>query len=185
VNEWYLFHGCHEKAAHSISTHDFKISAAMRPGGESLPAQAAPGPPAAPEGGWAGCRGGVAEPGRRRLPPEGFRGCAFARAGARSGAGAGLGTLRHESCTKADEYSKPNSQDEFCLLLCRALGGNVRYTAAVTPDPDALVKDCIEGPYECILGDREKCRNTFREFVFYDTENLFAEYIINYKRVWT
>jgi len=28
VNEWYLFHGCHEKAAQSISTHDFKISLA-------------------------------------------------------------------------------------------------------------------------------------------------------------
>jgi len=131
VNEWYLFHGCQEKAARGIATHDFKIGLA----------------------------------------------------GNNTGTLYGRGSYFAESCTKADEYSKPNSENEFCLLLCRALGGNVRYTAAVTPDPDALVKDCIEGPYECILGDREKCRNTFREFVFYDTENLYAEYIINYRRV--
>ena len=37
-----------------------------------------------------------------------------------------------------------------------------------------MVRACIEGPYDCILGDREKARGTFREFVFYDSENVLG-----------
>jgi len=58
----------------------------------------------------------------------------------------------------------------------------VLYTDEVTPDADALVKACVEGTYDCVLGDREKCRGTFREFIFFDTEDIYAEYIIYYRR---
>merc|ERR1712151_1378995 len=85
------------------------------------------------------------------------------------------------SVTKADEYSKADENGEFCLLMCRALGGHVKYVEALEPDAESLVRACTEGPYDCILGDRKK-RGTYREFVFYDTENLYVEYIIRYKR---
>lgn len=103
-------------------------------------------------------------------------------AGANTGTLYGRGTYFAERVTKADEYAKPDEQGEYAMLLCRALGGRVRYTDEVEPNPDELLKSCIEGPFDCILGDREKCRRTYREFVFYDTENLYAEYVIHYKR---
>mmetsp|Transcript_30771 Transcript_30771/g.56845 ORF Transcript_30771/g.56845 Transcript_30771/m.56845 type:complete len:553 (+) Transcript_30771:158-1816(+) len=103
-------------------------------------------------------------------------------AGGNTGTLYGRGSYLAESITKADEYAKPNEDGEYAVLLCRALGGRVKYTDEIQPNPEELVRCCIEGPYDCILGDREKCRGTYREFVFYDTENLYAEYIIHYKR---
>mmetsp|Transcript_27342 Transcript_27342/g.63756 ORF Transcript_27342/g.63756 Transcript_27342/m.63756 type:complete len:853 (-) Transcript_27342:50-2608(-) len=94
----------------------------------------------------------------------------------------GRGTYFAESITKADEYARPNDNGEYTVLFVRALGGRVKYTDEVTPDSEALVTACISGEHDCVLGDREKCRGTFREFVFFDTENLYAEYIIYYKR---
>jgi len=105
-------------------------------------------------------------------------------AGSATGTLYGRGSYFSESITKADEYAQANSDGERALILCRALGGHVRYTAEMFPDPEDLTQSCIQGPYDCILGDREKCRNTYREFVFYDTENIYAEYIIFYKRLY-
>jgi len=106
------------------------------------------------------------------------------RAGSCTGTLYGRGIYFAESITKADEYSKPNENGEYAVILARVVGGNVHYIDAIEPDPEECLQSCIEGPYDCILGDREKCRNTFREFVFYDTENFFAEYIIHYRRIY-
>lgn len=105
-------------------------------------------------------------------------------AGSNTGTLYGKGLYLAESITKADEYAKPNARGNYTVLLCRVLGGQVRYTADAEPDPEALVYDCIQGDYDCVLGDREKCRGTFREFVCYDSEDVYPEYIIEYKRLY-
>merc|ERR1712224_216224 len=87
-------------------------------------------------------------------------------AGSSTGTLYGRGTYLAESITKADEYAKPNDKGEYAVLLVRALGGNVRYIDAPEPDAEELVVSCVEGPYDCVLGDREKCKGTFREFIF-------------------
>lgn len=104
-------------------------------------------------------------------------------AGQATGTLYGRGTYFAESITKADEYAKPNASGEYAVILCRALGGRVNYNDEVEPNAELLTESCLEGPYDCIVGDREKCRGTFREFVFYDTEDLYAEYIIYYRRI--
>jgi predicted RNA binding protein YcfA (HicA-like mRNA interferase family) len=68
------------------------------------------------------------------------------------------------------------------VLLCRVLGGRVRYCAERSPDAEALTKDCVEGPFDCILGDRRKVSGTYREFVVFDSENVYPEYILKYTR---
>lgn len=68
------------------------------------------------------------------------------------------------------------------MLIVRTLGGHVRYCDEVQPDAEDLTQSCIEGPYDCVLGDRQKCRGTYREFIFFDTENLYPEYILIYQR---
>jgi len=104
------------------------------------------------------------------------------RAGSNTGTLYGKGLYFAESITKSDEYAKPNDQGVHAILMCRVIGGNVKYTAEVTPDPEELVTSCISGDYDSVLGDREVCRGTYREFVLFDSEDVYVEYIIEYTR---
>lgn len=106
------------------------------------------------------------------------------RAGSNTGTLYGKGLYFAESITKADEYAKPDEKGNYAVLLCRVIGGNVLYTADPTPDPESLVHSCIEGPYDSVLGDREVCRGTFKEYVLFDSEDVYPEYIILYKRAY-
>eukprot|EP00930_Biecheleria_cincta_P100385 TRINITY_DN92029_c0_g1_i1.p1 TRINITY_DN92029_c0_g1~~TRINITY_DN92029_c0_g1_i1.p1 ORF type:complete len:262 (+),score=41.97 TRINITY_DN92029_c0_g1_i1:838-1623(+) len=104
-------------------------------------------------------------------------------AGTATGTLYGRGSYFAESITKADEYSKQEAEDGFCcVLLCRVLGGRVRYCDERAPDADALTRDCMEGAYDCIVGDRVKVSGTYREFVIFDTENVYPEFVLGYKR---
>ena len=40
----------------------------------------------------------------------------------------------------------------------------------------------MHGEYHSVLGDREKCRGTFREFMVYDNAQIYPEWIIWYRR---
>jgi len=102
-------------------------------------------------------------------------------AGTVTGSLYGRGLYLAESITKADEYAKEENS-VFTVLLCRVLGGKVRYTDDKAPDAEQLTKDCTEGDYECIIGDRLKTSGTYREFVIFDTENVYPEYILRYER---
>lgn len=105
-------------------------------------------------------------------------------AGGNTGTLYGRGSYFAESITKADEYAE-ESEGTYTMLLCRVLGGRVYYTDAVDiDDPDAIVRSCLEGPYDCVIGDREKCRGTYREFIVYDSESVYPEYLITYKRTY-
>lgn len=106
-------------------------------------------------------------------------------AGSTTGTLYGAGTYLTDSCTKADEYAKKDVGDEvdvFSLLLCRVMGGRVNYTDEVTPDPKTLTNSVLQGPYDCVFGDREKCRGTFKEVVIYESSQAFPEYIVYYQR---
>uniref|UniRef100_A0A7S1QZS6 Poly [ADP-ribose] polymerase n=1 Tax=Alexandrium catenella TaxID=2925 RepID=A0A7S1QZS6_ALECA len=102
-------------------------------------------------------------------------------AGSATGTLYGRGTYLAESITKADEYAR-EEDGVFTVLLCRVLGGRVKYCDERTPDADGLMAECTEGVYDCILGDRFKCSGTYREFVVFDTENVYPEYVIKYTR---
>lgn len=104
-------------------------------------------------------------------------------AGKNTGTLYGGGSYFAESITKADEYTKKNERGHYCVLLCRCLGGRLLYNDEVTPDAEELTKLCIEGPYDCVVGDRERCRGTYREFVFYDSDDMYPEYVIFYNRL--
>lgn len=102
-------------------------------------------------------------------------------AGTATGSLYGPGSYFAESITKADEYSRTEGGTNT-VLLCRVLGGRVRYCDERSPDADQLTSDCVEGPYDSILGDRVKTSNTYREFIIFDTEDVYPEYIITYRR---
>jgi len=60
----------------------------------------------------------------------------------------------------------------------------VLYNDEVTPDADKLQQSCIAGEHHSILGDREKCRNTFKEYVIFDADQVYVEYALFYKRIY-
>jgi len=106
-------------------------------------------------------------------------------AGSATGTLYGPGTYFAESSTKSDEYAKLSNidgRDLFTLLLCRVTGGLVKYTDEETPDPQALTDACLHDRYDSVIGDREKCRNTFKEFVSFSSDVVYPEYIIHYER---
>jgi len=108
------------------------------------------------------------------------------KAGSVTGTLYGPGTYFAESCTKADEYAKEATEGDeagcHMMLLCRVVGGRVKYTADPEPNAEELVESCQHGRFDSVLGDREKCRNTFKEFVVFGSDQAYPEFIVYYKR---
>merc|ERR1719440_2074400 len=92
------------------------------------------------------------------------------RAGKNTGTLYGKGLYFAESITKADEYAKQGREQLYAVMLCRVIGGNVKYVDTDPKDPEELVASCISGPFDSVLGDREKLKGTYREFVIFDSE---------------
>eukprot|EP00931_Biecheleriopsis_adriatica_P086179 TRINITY_DN60891_c0_g1_i1.p1 TRINITY_DN60891_c0_g1~~TRINITY_DN60891_c0_g1_i1.p1 ORF type:complete len:1009 (+),score=145.30 TRINITY_DN60891_c0_g1_i1:195-3029(+) len=105
-------------------------------------------------------------------------------AGSNAGTLYGRGIYLAECCSKSDEYCT----EEFglrCILVCRATLGNMLYTDEVKPDVEGLVRSCVNGPFHSVLGDREKCRGTFREFMVYDDNQVYPEFLLYYRRTYS
>lgn len=103
-------------------------------------------------------------------------------AGTTTGTLYGRGSYFADSFTKADEYAK-EEDGVFRVMVCRIAGGNALYTDAVDPDANHLEQSCLAGEYDSIIGDREKCRGTYKEYVIFDSDQVFVEYIFHYVRI--
>ncbi|CAE8644787.1 unnamed protein product [Polarella glacialis] len=95
----------------------------------------------------------------------------------------GRGLYLAENCSKSDEYARPEKGGNRTLLVCRTTLGHPLYTDQVSPDPRKCEDACLKGPRHSVLGDRRKCRGTFREFVIFDEEQVCASHILSYRRV--
>jgi len=108
------------------------------------------------------------------------------QAGSGRGSLFGRGLYFAESCLKADEYAKKDQKELFPLILCRVTLGNVNYCDVEDPVAirESLRRSCRASTdfYHSVLGDREKTRKTFREFVIFDESQVFPEYIVWYRR---
>lgn len=104
-------------------------------------------------------------------------------AGSAAGILYGRGVYLAEHCTKSDEYTKPMCNGDRHLLICRSTLGRVYYTDKRDVDPRACEKACLDGRHHSVLGDRRKARGTFREFVVFDEEQVYPNYILTYRRV--
>ena len=106
-------------------------------------------------------------------------------AGSASGTLFGRGIYFAENCSKSDEYARADPKTGLSsLLLCRTVLGRWKLFDQESVDPRAC-EDCVlRGDYHSVLGDRRKCRGTFREFVVFDDDQCYVEYVIWYKAVW-
>jgi len=98
----------------------------------------------------------------------------------------GAGLYFAEACTKSDEYVQCNSDQEYPLLLVRVTIGKPYYLSNDKPweDPGRrqMEDSCKNGTYHSVLGDRIKCRGTYREFIVYDNDQAYPHFIVWYKR---
>jgi len=108
------------------------------------------------------------------------------QAGSSRGSLFGRGLYFAESCLKADEYVRADDKGWYPLILCRVALGHVNYCDAEDPWElrDTFRASCRAGVggHHSVLGDREKVRQTFREFVVFDGKQAYPEYIVWYRR---
>jgi hypothetical protein len=103
-------------------------------------------------------------------------------AGGNAGTLYGLGIYFCESSCKADEFTFEDSRGWRPILLCRVLMANINYVEEPFPNPAQVQKSVTHGEWHSVLGDREKCRGTFREYIVYDNAQVYPEWIIWYQR---
>lgn len=105
-------------------------------------------------------------------------------AGSNVGTMYGRGCYLAESITKADEYAfdEPGGYygGVFAVLLCRVVLGRFYYTQDRDEEAGSQVR---RGDYDSTVGDRAKKLGTFREFVVYNSDEVYPEYIVLYSRI--
>jgi len=110
------------------------------------------------------------------------------KAGTGAGSLYGPGVYFGENSSKSDEYATDDTSGIwsglFAMLLCRVTCGNALVCADVAPDVAALTRACAgERPQNhCVVGDREKARGTYREFIVYNSDQAYPEYVVIYRR---
>lgn len=109
----------------------------------------------------------------------------LALAGSNRGDAYGRGVYFAEDCMKCDEYTL-EAPVGHCyaglrpVLLCRVLLGR----AAVSEDTDVSVElqGIMNRRYDSLIADRKAAVGTYREFVIFDADQAYADYILWYRR---
>jgi len=111
-------------------------------------------------------------------------GFSIAKAGSSVGTMFGKGAYFSEASSKADEYSERGAgiyATSFAMLVCRVVCGEMfRLTKA---DNDALDVALASNRYDAVLGDREASVGTYREFVVFDADLIYPEYVVVYEHI--
>lgn len=103
------------------------------------------------------------------------------KAGSHRGTLYGKGIYFAECVTKADEYCVEDADGYCWMLLCRVALGKVMVCKEKKPSPDIL-EQCIAGSYDSLIGDRWTAVGTFREFILFDSDQVYPAFILRYKR---
>jgi len=111
-------------------------------------------------------------------------------AGKAVGCAFGKGAYLAEASTKSDEYCHPGQgifSRLYAMLLCRvSLGRTVRVEDFYweSDDTKRIVDDDIlrDRRFDCLLGDREAKKGTYREFIVFEREQIYPEFVILYNR---
>lgn len=116
----------------------------------------------------------------------GFR---VSNAGSKTGLLYGRGLYFAECSSKSDEYAQDDEHGIYlgfyAMLLCRVSCGNMLETTQKAPNTEYLEHRCkgTDTPFQSVLGDRELESRTYREFIIYNNDQAYPEYVIIYRRV--
>jgi len=94
----------------------------------------------------------------------------------------GPGAYFAEAASKFDEYAQADEFSGMCaVLVCRVLCGEM-FIALNKLDPRTYGDPEFVDKYDGVLGDREACVGTYREFVVFKQEQVYPEYLVFYDR---
>jgi len=94
----------------------------------------------------------------------------------------GPGAYFAEAASKFDEYAQADEFSGMCaVLVCRVLCGEM-FVALSKLDPQVYGEPEFIDKYDGVLGDREACVGTYREFVVFKQEQAYPEYLVLYDR---
>jgi len=101
----------------------------------------------------------------------------------------GRGVYFSEYWNSADEGLSALDADELesmhALLVCRVILGSVFKDSTELPDMSRIVAECVEGSCHSVLGDRTRLRpGSSREFVVYNKDQVYPEFMLLYRRVY-
>jgi len=103
--------------------------------------------------------------------------------GSHAGSMFGKGAYFSECSSKADEYSTDGEgiyEGVFAMILCRVACGEL--LRMLRPDSRAVEQALAGKMATSVLGDREASVGTYREFVVFDSTQIYPEYVILYER---
>jgi len=107
------------------------------------------------------------------------------RAGTQDGRLYGRGAYFTEWCSEVNKLAPESRGGLRGLLLCRVTLGNVLRDESVLPDIVHVVAQCTDGRHHSVLGDRsERCPGDPREFVVYDKDQVYPEFLLWYRRAY-
>eukprot|EP00397_Hematodinium_sp_SG-2012_P009161 GEMP01009236.1.p1 GENE.GEMP01009236.1~~GEMP01009236.1.p1 ORF type:complete len:992 (+),score=200.63 GEMP01009236.1:28-3003(+) len=105
----------------------------------------------------------------------------IAHAGTVGGSLYGKGFYGCEMVSKADEYA--TEKEGMCsIAVLRVSCGRTLVVPVKKPDYKYLAHMVQNKRVDCVLGDREYARGTYREWVVYDPALIYCEYIVRYRR---
>mmetsp|Transcript_67467 Transcript_67467/g.161876 ORF Transcript_67467/g.161876 Transcript_67467/m.161876 type:complete len:889 (-) Transcript_67467:124-2790(-) len=103
-------------------------------------------------------------------------------AGKTTGTMLGYGVYLSERASKADEYAADDGGNTYpgvrALLVCRSFVGR----PLVVHQAGDYIEAARASSCDCICGDREKTAGTYREFVFFETTQVYPEFVVIYRR---
>jgi len=103
-------------------------------------------------------------------------------AGKSTGTMFGYGVYLAECASKSDEYARDDGGGCYpglmAMLVCRTLVGK----PLVVHKAGDHIQQARDDGYDCVCGDRETMVNTYREFVFFDEQQIYPEFTVIYRR---
>lgn len=92
-----------------------------------------------------------------------------------------------EASTKSDEYAREGTRyphGEVCaVLLCRVAMGQPALFLQGGDDERNNIEEMVgSDQFDSVLGDREACVGTYREFIVYREDQCYPEYLVFYRR---
>ena len=95
----------------------------------------------------------------------------------------GPGIYLAENASKADEYAHdgPEINGIYAFVISRAVLGDM----FIAQEPGDYSGKVLQDEFDSVLGDRVSAVGTYKEFVFFEEQAIYPEYIVLYKRLYS
>ena len=93
----------------------------------------------------------------------------------------GPGIYLAENASKADEYAHdgPETNGIYVFVISRAVLGDM----FIAQEPGDYSGKVLQDEFDSVLGDRASAVGTYKEFVLYEEQAIYPEYIVLYRRL--